>query len=161
MLAPGRICRRKAEPTDPHLVTFEGFCYKLTGSALHSLVPFTEGTGHVWVRDSHRSWDQPDDEVLCRRAPRTCGLYPTLDTAVQDGGGVFGVLERPNCDELGEGPLHVESTRLRVPESCEQWAVGRAPTNLLEAVRSESRASEQFVPALLLSGARQRLVLSE
>ena len=41
----------------------------------------------------------------------------------------------------------------------EQRAVGGALADLLEAIRTESRAIEQLVPALLLSGAGQGLVL--
>jgi hypothetical protein len=50
---------------------------------------------------------------------------------MHDRSGVFGVIERPRCDELGKGTFHVESARLRVPKRGEQWAVGGALAHLL------------------------------
>ena len=86
----------------------------------------------------YRSWDQPCDEIRARSTRRSGGLCPTVDSVAEDRGGVLRVIERPYCHEPGEGLFHVEAVRLGVPEGSEQWAVGGALANLLEATRFES-----------------------
>ena len=130
-----RVGRRDTEPAQPNLILLEGLFGQCPSPALHRLVPLLQAVGHIRVRDAYRSWDQSCDEVCVRSPPRSGGPYPTLDSAADDSGGVFGVIERSGFHENGEGPLHVESACLGISEGGKQWSVGGALTNLLEAVR--------------------------
>ena len=126
---------------------------------LHRFVPLLESPGYIWVRDVYCSWDQPCDETPAGSRRRSDYLCPALDPVAEDRGGVLRVIEGPYCHEPGQGLSHVEAVCLGVPEGSQQQAVGGALAHLFEAPRFKSRTSQQVVPALLLRGAGQSLVL--
>jgi hypothetical protein len=121
-----RVGRWDTEAAHPDLILLDGLFGQCSRPALHRLVPFLETPGHVSVRATCRSWDQPRDEIRARSTRRSGGLCPTLDSVAEDRRGVLRVIERPYRYEPGEHLFHVEAVRLGVPEGCQQRAVGGA-----------------------------------
>ena len=133
-----RIGRSGTELSQPERVLINGTFGELVCPALQRLGSLLETPGHVGVRDAHRSWDQACDEVLARLPSGSGGLCPSVDSVADHRRKVIGVIERPSCHEPWQGLFHVETVRLSVSDSCEQWAVGRALADLLEAFWSEA-----------------------
>lgn len=111
--------RWDTESVHPNRTLFDGLLGQCPRPALHRLVPFFEGLGNVRALDAWRSWDQPCDEVCARPPSRSGGLCPTADSAADDCGGIFDVIEWPCCYEPGESSFHLQAVRLGVSEGGE------------------------------------------
>ena len=104
-----RIIWRFTEHPQPRIATLNGQLGQFPRPALHRLVPFDKGSGHVCVADTGRPGDEPGYEVRAASPLRPGGVCPTLHAAVQDRGWILGAGERPGCHELGEALFHVET----------------------------------------------------
>ena len=133
-----RIRRSGTELSQPERVLINGTLGEFACPALHRLGSFLEAPGHVGVGDTRRAWDQACDEARTRRPSGPVGVCPSVDSVADHRRKVRGVIERPSCHERRQGLFHVETVRLGVSDSCEQWAVGRALADPLEAFSSES-----------------------
>jgi hypothetical protein len=89
---------------------------EMLGSLVHGLFPFSKGPGHVRISNTGGSGYQSGDEVLLPGGMAVCSGRPSLHPALQDGGGVVGIVEaawrqqgkdcidiQPGCSGVVEG----------------------------------------------------------
>ena len=75
----------------------------------HGLVPIGQGSGHVRVRHTLGSRDEPGDQIFGMPASATGGLGPAIDPTMENGGDIGGVGQGPARDELWQGRVNVDT----------------------------------------------------
>ena len=104
------------------------------GPLFHGVVPLGQGPGHVRVRHTLGSRDEPGDQLSDVPAPAPGRVGPAVDPTMENGSDISGAGQGLACDELWQHRFNVEAAGFGVAQSREQ----RAPCAALAATAASS-----------------------
>lgn len=110
-----RPARWISQSPHPALSRRNRFFSNSSSPQLHGVVPLGQGPGHVRIRHTLGSRDEPGDKLSAVPASATGSVGPAMDSTMENGGDIGGVREGPGCDELWQSRFNVDTAGFGLP----------------------------------------------